>query len=103
MAGSGISEMAGLVCLPGHRPAVADDHRAGLGLLRIAATANRASVLYGAVRSRLRVRLSDLCLQPHTILGSADDLGRGARPCHERLRHDRTVLSFCPADVRTAR
>ena len=103
MASGGLSEMAGLVCLPGHRPTVDDDHRAGPGLLRIGATANRASVLYGAVRAGILVGLSDLCLQPLTILGSARDLGCGARPCHERLRYDRTVLSFCLADVRTAR
>ena len=95
--------MAGLVCLPGHRPAVDDHYRPGPGLLRIGAPANRASVLYGAIRSGILVGLSDLCLQPLTILDSAHDLGRGARPGHERLRHDRTVLSFCPADVRAAR
>lgn len=103
MAIGGISEIAGLVFLPVDRAAIDDDARAGPGLLRIAATANCASLLYGAFRPGLLVGLSNLRLQPHTILGSAHDLGRGVRPCHERLRYDRTFVSFWPADVRTSR
>ena len=91
------------MCLPVHRIAVDDDGRAGPGLLRIGATANCGSVLYGAVRPCSLVGLSDLCFQPHTIFGRAHDLGRGARPCHKRLRYDRTVVSLCPADIRTSR
>ena len=89
--------------LPVHRIAVDDDGRAGPGLLRIGATASCGSVLYGAVRPGILVGLSDLRLQPHAILGGAHDFGRGARPYHERLRYDRAVVSFCPADVRLSR
>ena len=94
MAIGGISAIAGLVFLPVDRATIDDHGRAGPGLLRIGATANCASLLYGAVRPGVLVGLSDLRLQPHTILGSAHDLGRGVRPCHERLRYDRTVVSF---------
>jgi hypothetical protein len=99
----GISEIAGFVRLPVHRPAVDDDDRASPALLRIGATAHGASLWYGALRPSVLGGLSDLCLRPHAILGSAHDFGRGTRPYHERLRHDRTVVSFCPADVRTSR
>src|SRR5215472_16978065 len=98
MASGGISEIVGLVCLVLHRPVFDDDDCAVSGLLRTGATANCASLLYSEVRPSILVGLSDLCLQPHAIFGIAHDLGRGARPCYERLRHDPTVIPFCAAD-----
>ena|SRR5215469_9257351 len=103
MASGGISEIVGLVCLVLHRPVFDDDDCAVSGLLRTGATANCASLLYSEVRPSILVGLSDLCLQPHAIFGIAHDLGRGARPCYERLRHDPTVISSCAADFCTSR
>ena len=102
MAIGGISEIAGSVCLAMHRPIVDYDNRAGSGFLRIGATANCSSLFYGAVRASVLIGLFDLRLEPHAIFGVAHDLGRGTRPCYERLGYDPTVISSCAAGIRTS-
>ncbi len=94
--------MAGLVCRPGHRPAVDDHDRAGLGLLRIGATADGASVLLDPVPCFLG-GLPHLCRRPHAVVGSAPDFRHGTRPYHKRPQYYRTIVPFCPADFRTLR
>ena len=88
--------------MPVRRRSFHGDLRASVGLLRVRALAYPASFLRGSTRPRPN-GVFDLRVCPHPFVGSANDLCHRVCRSYESVRHGAAVVSWCPANLRTAR